>query len=422
MKRSQSCANNTSYIQKPYSWIFIIPVILFLLFIQSCAQLPTYHPLPQNLENEAEVAGFPNVRAWGDTYSNAFQQSSISAIKQEKAANHGKLEREIHGLALSGGGQDGAFGAGILYGWTKSGTRPNFKLVTGISTGSLAAPFAFLGPAYDTQLKEAYTTISDKDIYSTYSPISIFLSVIGARPLPSLADNKGLEHLIQKMITADVIKKVAAEHRKGRRLFMGTTQLNAQRLVIWDMGAIANSGNPHALKLFRKIMLASASLPVTFPPQYFDVEARGQKFKEMHVDGGVEVQVMLFENSLKLFSQESKYLNGFQRIRKLYIIRNEKIYPEWSYVKPQMRYIAVKSIDTLTKTQGIGDLYRLYAYAQRDKMSYNLTYIPADFTVKSDSEFDTNYMKALFALGDKMANSGYPWQHYPPGYAPTNLL
>jgi hypothetical protein len=383
-------------------------------FLQGCANLNTYHPLPQNLENQVQIAGFPDIRAWGDVPSTVLKKSAIDSLKQEMAANHGKLSTEVNILALSGGGSDGAFGAGALCGWTKAGTRPQFKLVTGISTGSLIAPFAFLGPAYDARLKEAYTTISDADIYKQNSFFSLILSALRIKPTTSLADNKPEAKLIARMIDADMLRKIAAEHLKGRRLLMGTTQLNAQRLVIWDMGAIATRGTPQALALFQKIMLASSSLPATFPPQYFDVVAQGKKYTEMHVDGGVEAQVMLFENAFVPFSKTGVLLNGHKRIRNLYIIRNMKIGPEWQFVKPQLRYIAIRSIDTLTKVQGIGDLYRLYVYALRSESHYNLAYIPDSFDVVAKSEFDKDYMNKLFRVGFNMAKSNNIWHAYPP--------
>jgi len=295
---------------------------------------------------------------------------------------------------------------------TQTGTRPRYKLVTGISTGALMAPFAFLGPSYDARLKEAYTTISDKDIYQAYGPVTILLSLANLKALPSLADTRPLVQLVAKLIDTQVLQEIAREHKKGRRLLMGTTQLDAQRLVIWNMGAIAASGHPQALKLFRKIMVASAAIPAMFPPQYFAVEAGGEKFKEMHVDGGTKAQVMLYEGAIRLFA------GGGQRPRQLFIIRNEQVYPEWKEVKPQLKYIAIRAINTLLKSQGVGDLFRLYVYAQRDGFDYNLAYIPADFTTRPASAFDTAYMNQLFQLGYDLACCGYPWKKYPPGFEP----
>jgi hypothetical protein len=361
------------------------------------------------------MPGMPGVRAWGDQYNKSFEQCAAESPEQEKAAKNGELEPVVNVLALSGGGAEGAFGAGILCGWTRAGTRPRFKLVTGISTGALMAPFAFLGSAYDEQLERVYTTISSEDIYQPYGPVAILLSLANLKALPSMADSRPLAQLAARMIDADVLNKVAQEHLKGRRLLIGTTQLDAQRLVIWNMGAIALSGHPRALDLFRKIMVASASIPAMFPPQYFEVEAAGSHFQEMHVDGGTRAQVVLYESSIRFLAIPSR------RPRKLFIIRNEQVHPEWQEVKPQLKHIAIRTIDTLLKTQGVGDLFRLYVFAQRDQFDYNLAYIPPDFTPRPISSFDTAYMNKLFHLGYQLACCGQHWRKYPPGYEPVPL-
>lgn len=398
---------------------FYVVILLFCMAcIQGCGTLRSYKPLPQELESGVQMPGFHHVRSWGDVHSESLERSAIQSLQQERAANNGKLAPEISVLALSGGGSDGAFGAGFLCGWTKSGTRPSFKLVTGISTGALMAPYAFLGPAYDARLKKVYTNISDKTIYQQHNLFAILLSLINVEILPSLADSAPLAKLIAEEIDANMLRKIAAEHKKGRRLLIGTTQFNAQRLVIWNMGEIAASGSPQALALFRKIMLASSSLPVSFPPQYFTVTAEGKFFEEMHVDGGIEAQVVLYENAITAFSKA----NGFefaQRPRHLYIIRNEKVYSEWENVKPRIRTIAVRAIDSLTKSQGIGDLFRLYTYAQRDNINYHLASIPKDFTQKENSPFDNSYMRKLFDVGYRFGKSEYSWRAYPPGFEPN---
>jgi predicted acylesterase/phospholipase RssA len=386
---------------------------VLMLLIQGCATLKPYNPPPPTIQDQVQVPSFPGVRAWGDEPSESLKQSAIESLEQEKAANNGKLEPVVYGLALSGGGQDGAFGAGVLCGWTQTGKRPQFKIVTGISTGSLIAPFAFLGPAYDHVIQKEYTTISDKDIYKAHKPLAILLSLANVKPLPALTENKPMEELVARLVDDKLLAAVAKEHRKGRRLLIGTTQLDAQRLVIWNMGAIADSGNPKALELFRKIMVASASIPAFFPPQLFQVEAFGQKYTEMHVDGGVQAEVMLYENAIKPFTI------GGQRDRKLYIIRNEQVYPHYKKVKLQLKDIASRAIDSLLKSQGIGDLYRLYTYAKRDDLDYNLAFIPKDFHGTYTSGFDTAYMNALFQVGYNMACCGYPWTKHPPEYSPN---
>jgi hypothetical protein len=383
------------------------------LSLSNCAVLMPRNVLPAYLEHQVQMPGMPGVRAWGDQYNKSFEQCAVESSQQEQAANNGELEPVVNVLALSGGGAEGAFGAGILCGWTKAGTRPRFKLVTGISTGALMAPFAFLGSDYDEQLERVYTTISNDDIFQPYGPVAILLSLANLRVLPSMADSRPLAQLTARMIDADVLKKVAQEHLKGRRLLIGTTQLDSQRLVIWNMGAIAVSGHPQALDLFRKIMVASASIPAMFPPQDFEVEAAGSRFEEMHVDGGTRAQVMLYESSIRVLAVPSL------RPRRLFIIRNEQVHPEWQDVKPQLKHIAIRTIDTLLKSQGVGDLFRLYVFAQRDQFDYNLAYIPPDFTPRPASTFDTAYMNELFRLGYRMACCGQPWRKYPPGYEPV---
>jgi Patatin-like phospholipase len=393
-----------------------------IVILQGCATTQVRSPLPSNLEGQVEVSGFPNVRSWADAPSKALNESAVESIRQEIAAyGVDTLKKPAEYLILSGGGQNGAFGAGVLCGWTAAGNRPTFKLVTGISTGSLIAPFAFLGPEYDSELKTVYTTITDNDILQEKSILTAYWrqSVYGTKPLADLI----AKHIDEKLLAA-----VATEHKKGRRLLVGTTQLDAQRLVIWDMGAIAVSGNPEALDLFRKILLASASMPAFFPPVYITVTAGGTQYDEMHADGGTTTEQILYENALMPLTQHKKGLKSVlnekamsaleHRKRIAYIIRNDRTTPEWESVKPRLGNIAGRAISTLVKTHGDGDLYRIYVLALRDEIDYNLASIPIDFNAPSEGMFDPEFMQKLFNVGYEMARHGYPWQKYPPGYEP----
>jgi hypothetical protein len=390
--------------------------IITMVTLSSCASLKEYRALPQNLENHASIPGFTNVRAWGDQRGEALDATAIESLQQEMAYNHGKLLSHVDALALSGGGADGAFGAGLIYGWSKSGKMPKFKIVTGISTGALMAPLVFLSPQYDYELKRMYTSLSDKDIYKQHSIFTIIMGLANIQSLSSLADTKPLASVIAKLVDKRMLQRIAREHKKGRRLLIGTTQLDAQRLVIWNMGAIASSHHPGALELFRKIMLASASIPVTFPPQYFEIQADGKMYQEMHVDGGVAAQTMLFENALYPFSGVAKLLQGQNRDRDLYIIRNDKVLPVWEDVHPTIKDIATRSISSLIRSQGTGDFYRLYAYTQRYGFNYNLAFIPSSFHAEAKGEFDSAYMKKLFLVGEKLGSQGYEWHKAPPGF------
>jgi hypothetical protein len=402
---------------RPPRLVVLAVMAALVLLSQGCALLQVRHPLPEHLLDQAQVENLPGVRAWGDISSESLEQSAKESMKQEMAANHGKLEPEANFLALSGGGGDGAFGAGILCGWTEAGTRPRFKLVTGISTGALIAPFAFLGPEYDAKLKEVYTTISDKDIYTGYGLMKLVLS-LGVSE--GVASTEPLAKLLERFIDENMLRAIAAQHNQGRRLLVGTTQLDAQRLVIWNMGAIAASYHPDALRLFRQVIRASFSVPVAFNPVYIKVKAAGQDYDEMHVDGGVKVQVMLYGDALNLFVSRERIGTQAPQPRKLYIIRNAQVSPEYESIKPRLSFIGARAIVSLTKNQGVGDLYRIYLLAQRDDIDYNLAFIPADFKTKRASEFDSKYMNQEFELAYNLARSGYNWSKYPPGYEPAN--
>jgi hypothetical protein len=186
-------------------------------------------------------------------------------------------------LSISGGGSDGAFGAGLINGWTESGERPHFKVVTGVSTGALIAPYAFLGPDYDAKLRESYTTVDASHIFEILGILPMLFS-------ESATSTKPLQDLIATGVDEKLLDAVAVEYKKGRRLYVASTNLDAEQPIIWDMGAIAASGRPDRLALFRKVMLASASIPSLFPPVMIDVRANGEQRQEMHVDGGVFFQ------------------------------------------------------------------------------------------------------------------------------------
>jgi hypothetical protein len=307
-------------------------------------------------------------------------------------------------LAISGGGEDGAFGAGLLVGWTAAGTRPEFKVVTGVSTGALTAPFAFLGPRYDDQLREVYTAISAEDVLEQRWLLAALFD-------DAMADNAPLRGLVRRLINQQMLEAIAVEHAKGRILLVGTTDLDARRGVIWNVGKIAASGHPKALELLQNILVASAAIPGAFPPTMIDVEIDGKRYQEMHVDGGTTAQVFMYPPSLNVRA------TGFQRERRVYIIRNARLDPDWSQVGRQTLSIAGRAITSLIQTQGVGDLYRIYTTAERDDVDFNLAFIPDTFTTQLKAPFDREYMKALFDVGYELAVKGYSWAKTPPGFS-----
>ncbi len=369
--------------------------------------------MPENLVDEAVVPGVPEARFWGDRLpaDMADRLDLLEAQTQSYAQASGRdiFSEPDYYLAISGGGARGAYGAGLLAGWSETGNRPEFGMVTGISTGALIAPFAFLGPDYDDELRDLYTTMSTDDLIRRRN---IFAILTG----DAIADREGLRNLLDKHITAKMMEELAREYSKGRRLYIGTTNLDAKRPVVWSVGAIATSGDPGALQLIRNVLLASASIPGALPPVYLDVKAGGAIYDEMHVDGGVSSQVFLYPGALDL--RELNEFLGFEGEQRVYVIRNSKLEPAWEAVPPRLHRISLQSIDTLIATQGVGDLYRIFLGAQRDGLSYRLAYIPPEFDLKPKELFDPEYMMRLYELGFRRGKEGTAWVSSPPGFAP----
>lgn len=341
--------------------------------------------------------------------TDSFAAEAHASLEREKAwlASQGQSGPlpPVYYLAISGGGDNGAYGAGFLNGWTASGTRPQFKAVTGVSTGALIAPFAFLGPKYDYVLERVYTQTSQKDIFKKRGLIK---GVFG----DAMADSRPLANVIAEYVNQQLMDEIAAEYAKGRVLLVGTANLDSLEPVIWNMTAIAASKDPGTIPLFRNILLASASIPGAFPPVLIDVNVAGARYQEMHVDGGTMAQVFFYPPSVNLAQLGA----AMQRKRTLYVIRNARLDADWASVERSTLSIATRAIASLTRTQGVGDLYRIYATTQRDGIDFNLTYIPATFNTPHLEEFDTNYMRQLYAVGRQVSQTAYPWKKYPPGF------
>lgn len=387
----------------------LLAAAMVLLAMAGCAGPNVVRdPVPERFVDAAQVPGYELIRFWGDDATGPLTTLAEIQAKQLLAAARADSSidlRRRYFLAISGGGSNGAFGAGLLVGWSAAGGRPSFDVVTGVSTGSLIAPFAFLGPAYDGELKASYTDVTSEDIYKTRSIFGIFADA-------SVADDTPLRRMITGYITEDFLDKVAREHARGRRLLVGTTNLDAERPVIWNMGAIAASGEPNRRQLFIDILIASASVPGVFPPVRLKVTVDGRAYDELHVDGGTTNQVFLLPTNFSA-NIANKTL-GFVPQRTLYIIRNGRVDPEWSAVKVSLPAIAGKSLNSLIKTQGIGDLFRIYVSAKRDGIDFNAIWIPPEFTMKEPKPFDPGYMQALFDFGYSMALKGIPWSKVPP--------
>ena len=381
--------------------------ICVVLISAGCSSLPERNPLPESLSDIAEIPGIDGARDWADeppAEIDDWLNLTKDDLKKRYPATYG---REHNYLAISGGGQRGAFGAGLLYGWTEAGTRPEFTMVTGVSTGALIAPFAFLGPDYDHVIREIYTSYSTTDIIK---PRSSLKALFG----DGATDASPLREKLVRYVDEDVMAAIAAEYKKGRVLDIVTTNLDAARPVAWNIGRIASVGTPQALQLIRDVMQASASIPAAFPPVMFEVEANAKRYDELHVDGGATSVVYLYPIGLDWGKLAEKL--EVKGKPKVYILRNGVWRKDWQSVERSTIPIALRSMDSLMGSAVLGDAYRIYLATQRDGIEYHLAYIPESFDEQSSEPFDKEYMNKLFNEGRKMAVEGYQWKRSPPGY------
>jgi hypothetical protein len=315
----------------------------------------------------------------------------IAYLQSNRPAANAALPRK-NVLALSGGGMYGAFTAGVLKGWTASGKRPNFDVVTGISTGSLIAPFAFLGPNYDDFLQQRYTTVRSEDIYRMRTWVTLPWS-------DSIADSAPLRRLIASEVDELLLEKIAAQHAKGRRLYVGTTSLDSQRLVVWDMGAIAASGRANRVELF-------------------DVSVDGQRSTELHADGGVTASIFADFTMLRA-SRPSGDMTPKEGAN-VYAIVAGKIYPDPGRTQRNGLFtVADESLTTVLHARSDGDLMRLFLMATLSGGRFQLAAVPQEMKVGSGAlDFDPVLMRELFNTGYQFAASGRPWRNTPPGVEP----
>ena len=378
-------------------------LVACLLLTGGCSSI-LRSPVPAEAHLDATVLGRDDLRFWGDLNGQAHDPSTLMARANELQDEFaGIMHTEHNYLAISGGGAEGAYGAGLLVGWSDLGTRPEFTMVTGVSTGALTAPFAFLGKEYDDELKLLYTTLDSSRIFLRRSVFSIIRG-------DSVADNAPLLRMLEEYIDEDMIAAIAREHRRGRRLLIGTTNLDAQRPVIWNIGRIADSGHPEAARLIHQILLASAAIPGVFPPSYIRVQtADDRTYDEMHVDGGTSAQMFLYPSRTDWRSvMETLQVRGTATA---WVIRNSRRQAEYDPVRARLAVIAGRSVSSLIRTQGIGDAYRIAAVTQRDGVELQLTWIPMTAPPNPGREvFDPQYMTELFDYGYRHMQDGQAWR------------
>ena len=359
----------------------------------------------------AVIPGMPDVRAPAGRISDAMTRDLARSFEQESPADFpAGPDGYVHyaHLALSGGGANGAFGAGLLNGWTKVGTRPTFKIVTGVSTGALMAPYAFLGPPYDETLRQFYTTTATRNIFRM---LSIVPQLLGGE---SLADTGPLRATIEQTVSDDFLRAIARAHESGRRLYIGTVDLDSQRFVVWNMGLIATSGQPGALDLFRNVMLASASVPIAFPPVFFDVEAGGRRYDEMHVDGAVAANLFYTGGVFDFVATRAGAGRGKGR-EDIYVIHNGQLPPVPGATSRSLRSIATRAFELAARSATLGDLFRIWAVAQRDSAGFKWITIPEGVELSGNETFDPEVMARLYEVGFQRALGGPVWNSDPLG-------
>jgi len=406
--------NNASSRLAIYRFLTQLLLTFLILMITACAKDLVRTPVPAALEETVEVVNMPGVRAWSDSYSQEFQADVVQSIRDEPEGLFPRGpngEFQYSGLSLSGGGDHGAFGAGILRGWSKSGRRPLFKIVTGTSTGALIAPFALLGPEYDATLEEMYTQVTGDDIFRKQP-------ILGAYWRESLADNTPLQVMVEEYVTDEVIDAIGVAHNNGQRLLIGTTNFDAQRSVMWSMGAMANSKHPDVYSMFRKILVASAAIPVLFPPTFIEVEAEGKVYDEMHVDGGTVGQMFFFGSAID-WPAALQEISGTSEVidnSVLYIIVDGDIDPHYDAVERRLAPIASRTIKTLIKVSAWSALYRMYLHAQVGGYSFRYVSLPKDYVAYTTDSYDPEEMRRMFRLGYNMGLAGDAWLSTPPGF------
>ena len=381
-------------------------VLAVVGLLAACAAPSERRPPPAEVYRTAVAASDSGVRYWADDLDPRHQARAAREMRQGliarwEAAGRPRAGLTVDMLALSGGAADGAYGAGLLAGWSTAGGRPEFDVVTGISVGALIAPFAFLGPAYDGELRMVFTELDTTDV----AELQLFRALFGAL---AIARTDPLRQQIERFVDEAFLADIAAAHARGRRLLVGTTNIDAQRPVIWNMGRIAELGE---VELFRDVLLASASIPGAFPPVPIAVEAGGERFTELHVDGGVTRAVVIGPNrAADMLPRDLP----FAVQRTVYVVVNLALAPTYEPVEDRLRAIVGRSLSTLIRAQAEGDVLRIDRAADEAGAAFRLTFLPPNFRAPQASAFDREYMTALFEAAYAEGRDGITWLEAPP--------
>lgn len=373
----------------------IISLLLFAVLLSGCTETLDRALDAQEAET-ASIGGYGEIRSYLDARLDEAPKDILNWAPAAKQAN-------VNALMISGGGAGGAFSVGVLAAWTAAKTRPQFDVVTGVSTGALIAPFAFLGAAYDDTLVHLYTSGVAKELAESKRPGGLFG--------PSLLRSDPLRRMVEQFITPAIMEQIGSEHRRGRRLLVLTTNLDTQKAVVWNMGAIASSGRPDALKLFRDVLVASASIPGVYPAVMIKAESGGRLFQEMHSDGGSASQVLMLPQALLTSSQSlvpKKHANV-----SFYVIVNNALMPEYAKTPDKTLSVVARAYSIFVKSQTQSALTALYNYSRITGARFHVASIDAQVPYSMLDPFNTNYMRAVYNLGYAEFHAGTLWRNSP---------
>ncbi len=367
--------------------IAILLTCVSLLTLQGCARIAIREPT--SAQGDAPNA----IRMLGPDQH--FSTLSSQSVARRLRAQHGGQPFTI--LALSGGGADGAFGAGALVGLTRSASRPSFSVVTGVSTGALIAPYAFLGPAWDDQLIEVYTSGRAEHLLQSRGLGALFGS--------SVYRGEPLKNLVDRYATDELIKAVAHEASSGRLLLVATTDVSTGESVVWDLGSIAMNGGPGARALFRDVLVASASVPGLFPPVVIRVQEAQALYEEAHVDGGTTVPFLVPLAFVEPAPDGSARSHGVA----VYVIVDGRL-------SEQPVAIRLRTISILSRSVSAGLNHMLRttleltaAHAELEGAQFQFAAIPLAYPHLDPFDFRTRTMRSLFQYGSTCAQTGRLW-------------
>ncbi|MBB2969534.1 patatin-like phospholipase family protein [Mesorhizobium sp. RMAD-H1] len=363
-----------------------------LLALSGCAA-PAREAYNAAEAERAQIVGFENIRVHAD------DPRPPKSVYDPWRPVTNKPKPSM--LAISGGGAGGAFSVGILSAWSELGSRPSFDVVTGVSTGALIAPLAFLGPEYDQRLRRLYLSDQARDL------VDINWRGFGILS-PSLLRGDALRRIVGENITEEILQRIAREHRAGRRLLVMTTNLDTQRAVVWNIGAIAASGRADALDLVRQVLIASASVPGILPPVSIKAVVDGKQIEELHSDGGSSAQFFTLPEQLIVTpdypAKESLHI---------YVIINNALIPEFAMSPERALPIMGRAYAILLKTHTKQGLTALYNFAQRSGVDLDIASIDAQVPYSMADPLNHQYMISVYGIGYQKTLNGRVWTKRP---------